>query len=205
MGHGKESFPCEFRNLGEHWLSQCDIDAIGGISSGGLCSLSAGLVCVGVGDQEIAGRVTAAADVVQLVFVVKSLLKAGVSLAAIAIIVKRYLKDLASLATKVIGEGCYQTGECKVAATALKKEFEKNGIKGTLVRLTTPDGEAIFRGGKQIAEEATEGHFGVLVDGKVYEMNSTKGVPLSNWAKGYEYRSGTHAIRNPIVEVMPSQ
>jgi hypothetical protein len=122
----------------------------------------------------------------------------------------RQLKEnpeaLAAMAEKVIAEGCFKTGECKQAAMALAKEFEANGYKATLVQLKTPAGEAIFKDGKLVAEELTEGHFGVQVGDLIFELNSTKGIPASQWAKGYEFRAtGTTLIKNPTLQVVPPQ
>ncbi|MGB7069156.1 MAG: papain fold toxin domain-containing protein, partial [Pyrinomonadaceae bacterium] len=147
-----------------------------------------------------------AGDFIQAAFLIKSLLASGVSLAVIAMVVRKNPDDIAKMAAKVVGEGCFKTGDCKVAAAALMKELEKNGIKGILVRLKTAKGEAIYKDGLRIALDSTEGHFGVQVGDKVYEMYSTKGVPVSKWAKGYTYRGArTTEVKNPIFEVVPPQ
>jgi hypothetical protein len=104
------------------------------------------------------------------------------------------------MAAKVIGEGCYKTGDCKVAAVTLAKEFEKNGIRGTLVQLKTPAGEALVKAGdytQEIAAANSEGHFGVQVGNLIYEMNSTKGIPVGQWATMYESRYGVSLVPLP--------
>jgi len=125
-----------------------------------------------------------------------------------ATILKENPEAVAAMAEKVIAEGCFKTGECKQAAMAMAKEFEANGYTATLVQLKTPTGEAIVKAGDyttQVAAANSEGHFGVQIGDMVYELNSTKGVPVSEWAKGYEYRVGTIGIANPELVVVPPQ
>lgn len=111
------------------WLSEKDIIAINAISAGALCPLSAGFACPSSMDKEISARVQTAADIAQLPFLIKSLIKAGLSIGAIAIILRKDPDDVAKIATKVAGN--FDNLQCLECAEAIIKELGKAGYKGT--------------------------------------------------------------------------
>lgn len=100
-----------------------------------------------------------------------------------AAIIKKNLDDVAKIAADVIRKG-YKNGQCLQCAQDLLKEFEKRGIAGEIVELSTPNGERLVQAGKYgEAISETGRHFGVKVGDMVYEMYSTKGIPIKEWAK----------------------
>ncbi len=62
-----------------------------------------GLACPNAGEPIADKNVAAAADYVQMAFLIKSLLAAGVSFASIAIIARKNPDDLAKLAVETLG------------------------------------------------------------------------------------------------------
>jgi len=115
------------------WISQKDLIAINAISAGALCSISAGLLCPSSLDEGISHNVKVAGDAVQYVFLAKSLLKAGLSLAAVAAVLKKDPKDV----IEIIG---------KMSLPELNK----------LVNLQKPQVRALFGQGLKGADEALE-------------------------------------------------
>jgi hypothetical protein len=117
----------------------------------------------------------------------KSLLKAGISFAAIAAIFRKDPGDIAKIAEKVIGKG-YALGQCLDCANDLLTAFRKAGYEGKLVTLVSETGTPIFKAGEEsgrpIADAVTQ-HYGVQVGDMIYEMNSTKGIPVAKWASRY--------------------
>jgi DNA-binding transcriptional MerR regulator len=129
--------------------------------------------------------VAAAADIIQYAFLVKSLLKAGVSLAAISMIVKKDPEDLAKLAANVVKD--FKNLECKECAEALLKEFNKAGVNGTIRELRRPTDfiiDAAGDGSRAVSENGR--HFGVQVGNTVYDLLHPNGIPIDSWAKAYQ-------------------
>lgn len=92
------------------WLSQRDAEAINAITGGAICSLSAGFACPNKGEK-IADNVAAAGDVVQAVFLIKSLIKLGLSVTTIAAIIKKSPDEVAGLIEKVSSGAIKEVGK----------------------------------------------------------------------------------------------
>jgi Papain fold toxin 2 len=181
--------PIDIPGQGRSWLSQRDIVAINAVSSGVLCSLTGGLACPSSMNEKISGNVRAAADTVQVAFLIKSLLKAGVSLAVIAGVVRKDPKELVTLASEVVKD--FKNLQCEECAQALLKEFEKAGFKGVVRELRSTKGfDVIVQAGQNTGEAiSTNGsHYGVQVGNRVYDLLNPKGIPIASWAKAYESR-----------------
>ncbi|MBX3295324.1 MAG: hypothetical protein KF762_06405 [Acidobacteria bacterium] len=80
------------------WLSHKDAQAINAITGGALCSFSMGLACPNAGEP-IADNVKAAADTVQLAFLIKSLAALGIP--AIAAILKKSPDEVLAIIRKM--------------------------------------------------------------------------------------------------------
>jgi hypothetical protein len=111
--------PIDVPSQGRSWLSQRDIVAINAISSGALCSLSAGLACPSSMDEGISNNVRVSGDAVQVAFLVKALLKAGLTLGAIAMVLKKDPGEIMAAVRSISLKG-FSKGE-------LATHFEKHG------------------------------------------------------------------------------
>ena len=184
------------------WLSHKDAEAINAVTGGALCSLSAGFVCPNKGEK-IADNVAAAANIVQWAFLIKSLLASGMSMAAIAIVIKKNPEDIAKIAAETLGASCYKNGDCLKYAEKLKENLAASGIQGDIIRLSSEAGFPIVRAGQTTGEAVAKSgghHYGVRVGDMVFEMYSTKGVPLAQWAKRYETLAGDGmTVVNPAL------
>jgi len=109
------------------WLSHKDAEAINAATGGALCSLSAGFVCPNKGEK-IADNVAAAADLVQIPFLVKSLLAAGPSIAAITLILKKEPEVIAKLVEDLTAEAVkLDRNGLTFAGRALQKHMSRPG------------------------------------------------------------------------------
>jgi len=184
--------PVDVPGTPRQWLSPKDAEAINAITGGALCSLSAGLSCPNKGEA-IADNVRTAADAIQYAFLIKSLLKAGVSLAAIAIIIKKDPEEVAKLAATVVKD--FKNLECKECAEALLKEFNNAGISGTIRELTS-EGAPMVRAGQNTGEAISLSgrHFGVQVGETIYDLYHPQGIPLNDWKNAYESIKGVELV-----------
>ena len=105
---------------GRSWLTPQDADAINQITGGAICSLSSGAWCPNAG-QPLADNVAKAGDAAQAIFLIKTLVKSGVSLAVIAAIVKKNPEDVMALARSLAYKG-FRKGQ-------LSDHFAKHGAE----------------------------------------------------------------------------
>jgi DNA-binding transcriptional MerR regulator len=187
--------PIDVPGQGRSWLNPKDAEAINAITGGALCSISAGFACPNKGEK-IADNVAAAADTIQYAFLIKSLLKAGISLAAIAMVIKKDPEDVAKLAANVVKD--FKNLECKECAEALLKEFNKAGINGTIRELTS-NGAPMVRAGQNTGEAISFSgrHFGVQVGERIYDLYHPGGIPINHWKNAYESIKGVELL--PLV------
>ncbi|MEZ5308332.1 MAG: RHS repeat-associated core domain-containing protein [Pyrinomonadaceae bacterium] len=178
------------------WISAQDATALRDVSGGLLCSATMKLLCLATPGSEIASNVEVAADVVQTAFLMKALLKAGMSLAAIAAVIKKNPDDLAKIAKKVV-KG-YGNLECLQCAKELLALFEKAGVKGTLRELTS-HGYPMVRRGQKTGEAISRNgrHFGVQVGDKIYDLFHPKGLSVKKWADQFEAINGVELVPLP--------
>jgi hypothetical protein len=92
------------------WLSYKDAEAINAMTGVAICSLSAGFACPNKGEK-IADDVAVAGDVVQVVFLIKSLIKLGLSVTTIAAIIKNSPEEAAGLIEKVSSGAIKEVGK----------------------------------------------------------------------------------------------
>lgn len=84
--------------------------------------------------------------------------------------------------------------------------MKKSGYEGEIVKLSSEANMPIVRAGQATGEAvATAGlhHYGVKVGEVVYEMNSTKGIPIAKWAEIYETVSPSRGIVPPFLSTVP--
>jgi hypothetical protein len=173
-------------------LSPKDAEAINSITGGALCSIT-GFICPNEG-EEIADNVKAGADIVQAVFIVKSLAKlSGLSLAAIAAVIRKNPKNLAKIAARVTKD--FKNLECMECAQAMLKEFEKAGIKGTVRELGSKS-DLIVKAGETSGDAISLNgrHFGVQVGERVYDLYHPQGIALGEWASAYKSTAGVELL-----------
>jgi RHS repeat-associated protein len=170
------------------WLNAKDAEAINAIIGGATCSLSGGLACPNAGEP-IADKVAAAADTVQIVFLIRSLLKAGVSLAAIAILVKKNPEDIAAALSEELVKK-YKNLECKDCADDMMQTFSAAGLTPTMRELSS-NSDFIVRAGQNSGEAVSRNgrHFGVQVGDLIYDLYHPKGIPVGKWKDAYHSRS----------------
>jgi Papain fold toxin 2 len=86
--------------------------------------------------------------------------------------------------------------ECESCARAIRQWLRDNGNTGQLLRLRTSMGEDYIVSQRRLAigdaGSITENgvHYGVKVDGFVFDNRSMDGLPLDQWLADFECQSG---------------
>jgi len=158
------------------------------ISGGALCSLTGGILCLGDPNAKETQNVKAAVDIAQLVFLVKSLAKLGISAATIAAIVKSDPKDVVKIATTVTGK--FGVLECVQCANALEDAFKLKGVSGEVLELKSSTDFIISDalGGAKITENGI--HQGVKVGDMVFDNIHKSGMPYAEWLNDFHSPTG---------------
>jgi hypothetical protein len=136
--------------LEESKIDQKDLEALRAITGGLLCSVTLKLLCLQDPNSEMAQKVETAADIVQYAFIVKSLLKAGLSLAAVASVLKKGPGEVAKLLKNMSVQEL--NGILKVQKNEVKALLG-NGEKGAEEALKILESGKIPQGAETITRE----------------------------------------------------
>ena len=134
-----------------------------------------------------------------MVFLVKSLLKAGLTLGAIAAVLKSNPDDIAKVAYSVTKN--FKNLECTSCAAALRDVFKAKGVSGEVIQLT-PKGGGYWNIWSDLAADnigRTGFHQAVKVGDTVFDNIHKKGVPYAEWIKDFS-TSGPNGLVVTTIE-----
>lgn len=176
--------PIEIKGRGQAYITSEEAAVINDITGGALCSLLAGFVCPNAGNPT-ADNVAAAGDIIQSVFLIKSLLKLGLSKVVIKQLYKLDPKDVTKIAETVSKD--FGVLECVGCADALEAAFKLKGVSGEVLELRSTTGFIVsetYGAGKIISDNGF--HKAVKIGDQVFDNIHKSGIPYAEWLKDFK-------------------